>query len=221
MARFKKHEVLRTMRTTGFVPLFFNSDLDVCIEVVNACYKGGARLLEFTNRGDFAHEVFGELNKYCAKHLPEMVLGVGSVTDGGMAALYLNSGANFVVTPVFREDIARVCNRKKVPWSPGCGSLTEICTAEELGCDIVKLFPGGIYGPAFIKAIKGPQPWTEVMPTGGVDITEENLRSWFDAGATCVGIGSKLISKDLLNSKDYAKIEERVAGVCATLKKIR
>ncbi len=221
MARFKKEKVLATMRTTGFVPLFFNSNPDVCIEVVNACYKGGARLLEFTNRGDFAHEVFGEINKYCAANLPEMILGVGSVTDSGMASLYLNLGANFVVTPIFREDIAMVCNRKKVPWSPGCGSLTEICKAEELGCDIVKLFPGGMYGPAFIKAIKGPQPWTELMPTGGVDITKENLKSWFDAGATCVGIGSKLISEDILQSKDYNKLQQNVADVCATIKAIR
>lgn len=221
MARFKKHEVLSTMRATGFVPLFFNSDIEICKEVVNACYKGGARLLEFTNRGDFAHEVFGELNKYCAQNLPEMILGVGSVTDAGMASLYLNLGANFVVTPVLREDIAIVCNRKKVPWSPGCGSLTEICRAEELGCDIVKLFPGGIYGPAFIKAIKGPQPWTEIMPTGGVDITEENLKSWFDAGATCVGIGSKLVSKDILKTKDYVQLEKNVAGVCAIIATVR
>jgi len=221
MARFKKDIVLSTMRKKGFVPLFFNNDIDVCIDVVKACYNGGARLLEFTNRGDFAHEIFGELNKYCEKNFPEMILGVGSVTDSGIASLYLNLGANFVVTPVFREDIAKICNRKKVPWSPGCGSLTEICQAEELGCDIIKLFPGGIYGPAFIKAIKGPQPWTEIMPTGGVDITEENLKSWFAAGATCVGIGSKLISKEILRNKDYQKIEQNVTNVCALIDSIR
>lgn len=213
MARFTKETVLKTMREHKFVPLFFNNDINVCIEVVETCYKGGARLLEFTNRGDFAHEVFAELEKYCAKNLPELILGVGSITDSGICSLYLNSGANFIVTPVFREDIARVCNRKKVPWSPGCGSLTEICTAEEMGCDIVKLFPGGTYGPGYIKAIKGPQPWTEVMPTGGVNITEENLRSWFDAGATCVGIGSKLISKDIVANKDFDLLLKNVKSV--------
>ena len=195
MARFTRLQVAQTMASNGMVPLYYHSDVALGKEILKACYLGGARLLEFTNRGDYAHEVFGELNKYCAKELPEMILGVGSVTDGGTASLYLQLGANFVVTPVLREDIAIVCNRKKVLWSPGCGSLTEICRAEELGCEIVKLFPGGTYGPEFVKAILGPQPWTSIMPTGGVSPTRESLKSWFDAGVTCVGMGSQLISK--------------------------
>ena len=194
MARFTRLQVAQTMASNGMVPLYYHSDVALGKEILKACYLGGARLLEFTNRGDYAHEVFGELNKYCAKELPEMILGVGSVTDGGTASLYLQLGANFVVTPVLREDIAIVCNRKKVLWSPGCGSLTEICRAEELGCEIVKLFPGGTYGPEFVKAILGPQPWTSIMPTGGVSPTRESLKSWFDAGVTCVGMGSQLIS---------------------------
>ncbi len=208
MSRFSRIEVANVMRDTGLVPLFFHSDIEVAKQVTKACYDGGARLLEFTSRGDFAHQVFGELSKYCNEELPEMVLGVGSVTDAASASLYMALGANFIVTPVLREDIATVCNRRKVLWSPGCGSLTEICRAEELGCEIVKLFPGGIYGPNFIKAIKGPQPWTSVMPTGGVSPTEENLKGWFNAGATCVGMGSKLITKEMVLKKDYEGIRE-------------
>ena len=207
MARFSRIEVAKVMKETGLVPLFFHNDIEVAKKVTKACYDGGARLLEFTSRGDFAHEVFGELSKYCNKELPNMVLGVGSVTDAASASIYMALGANFIVTPVLREDIAIVCNRRKVMWSPGCGSLTEICRAEELGCEVVKLFPGGTYGPGFVKAIKGPQPWTSIMPTGGVSPTEENLKGWFDAGATCVGMGSKLITKDMVKNEDYAGIQ--------------
>ncbi len=210
MARFSRIEVFSVMKKTGLVPLFYNEDVELGKEVLKACYNGGARVLEFTNRGDYAHEVFRELNKFAEKELPEMILGIGSVTDAGAASLYMQIGANFVVTPVFREDIAIVCNRKKVLWSPGCGSLTEITKAEELGCELVKLFPGGTYGASFIKAIKGPQPWTNVMPTGGVLPTQENLKAWFDAGATCVGMGSKLITKEIIQNRDFKSLEASV-----------
>lgn len=189
--------------------------------VLKACYDGGARLMEFTNRGDFALEIFTDLIKYALAELPGMILGVGSVTDAAAASQYMLAGANFVVTPVFREDIAIVCNRRKVLWSPGCGSLTEIATAEEMGCELVKLFPGSTYGPGFVKAIKGPQPWTSIMPTGGVSTEEENLRGWFDAGVTCVGMGSKLISKEILANKDYNALETEVRSVLELIRKIR
>ncbi len=221
MAQFSRLEVAQAMKQTGLVPLFFNNDIELSKNVLKACYNGGARLLEFTARGDFAHEVFGELVKYAIKELPGMILGVGSVTDAAAASLYMALGANFIVTPVFREDIAVVCNRKKVLWSPGCGSLTEIARAEELGCEIVKLFPGDIYGPKFVKGIKGPQPWTSIMPTGGVSPTEENLKGWFDAGVTCVGMGSQLISKTILVNKDYAKLEEDVKNALAIIKAVK
>ncbi len=201
MAQFSRIEVATVMAETGLVPLFYHDDIEESKKVLKACYDGGARLLEFTNRGDFAHEIFSELNKYALKNLPGMILGVGSVTDAGAASLYMQLGANFIVTPVLREDIALVCNRKKILWSPGCGSLTEIARAEELGCEIVKLFPGGIYGPDFVKAIKGPCKWTSIMPTGGVSPTQESLEKWFKAGVTCVGMGSKLIAKN--NNGEY------------------
>ena len=203
------------------VPLFYNKDVELSKQVLRACYDGGARILEFTNRGDYAHEVFNELNKFAEQELPNMILGVGSVTDAAAASLYMQIGANFVVTPVLREDIALVCNRKKVLWSPGCGTLTEIARAEELGCELVKLFPGGTYGPGFIKAIKGPCPWTNIMPTGGVSPTEENLKGWFDAGVTCVGMGSQLISKEVLQTKDFDGLKELVKGTIELINKLR
>lgn len=221
MSRFSRIDVVQTMERTGLVPLFYHEDAEIAKKVVKACYDGGARLLEFTHRGLFAHEVFNELSKYCIKECPDMILGVGSVTDAAAASHYMNIGAQFVVTPVFREDIAIVCNRKKILWSPGCGSLTEITKAEELGCEVVKLFPGAIYGPGFIKAAKAPQPWTKIMPTGGVDTSEENLKGWFDAGATCVGMGSKLISKELVASKDYALLTSKVKDVLKIISKLK
>ncbi|MGR3812005.1 bifunctional 4-hydroxy-2-oxoglutarate aldolase/2-dehydro-3-deoxy-phosphogluconate aldolase [Jiulongibacter sp. NS-SX5] len=221
MAKYSRLEVAQVMKETGMVPLFFHSDIELGKKVVKACYEGGARLMEFTSRGDFAHEVFGELNKYALAECPGMILGVGSVTDAAQASLYMSLGANFIVTPVLREDIAVVCNRRKVLWSPGCGSLTEICRAEELGCEIVKLFPGDLYGPKFVKGIKGPQPWTSIMPTGGVSPDEENLKGWFDVGVTCVGMGSQLISKDILASKDMEVLKLKVEEALAIIKKVR
>ena len=221
MAKYTRIEVAQKMEEQGMVPLFYHADIELGKQVLKACYDGGARLLEFTNRGDFAHEVFAALNKFALKALPAMILGVGSVTDAAAASLYMQLGANFVVTPVLREDIALVCNRKKVLWSPGCATLSEIARAEELGCEIVKLFPGGTYGPGFVKAIKGPCPWTKIMPTGGVAPTRENLSAWFDAGVTCVGMGSKLISKDILQNNDFDTLKQRTENALSIIKEVR
>jgi len=221
MAKYSRLEVAQVMNDTGMIPLFFHPDVELSKNVLKACYDGGARLLEFTSRGDFAHEVFAELNKYALKELPGMILGVGSVTDAAAASLYMQLGANFIVTPVLREDIAIVCNRRKVLWSPGCGTLTEITRAEELGCEIIKLFPGDIYGPKFVKGIKGPQPWTSIMPTGGVNPSEENLRGWFDAGVTCVGMGSQLISKEILANRDFKGLAKIVSDTLALISNIQ
>lgn len=209
------------MEDQGMVPLFFNSDIEVCKQVLKACYDGGARLLEFTNRGLFAHEIFSDLSKYVLSELPGMALGVGSVPDGGTASLFIQCGAAFIVTPSMREDVAIVCNRRKILFSPGCGSLTEIGRAEELGCEIVKLFPGSVYGPNFIKSVRAPQPWTKIMPTGGVAPTEENLKGWFGAGATCVGMGSKLITKEIIKNKSYAELTVKVKEALALVQKIK
>ena len=221
MAQFSRIMVASVMKETGLIPLFFHTDVELSKKVLKACYDGGARLMEFTARGDFAHEVFGELIKYAVSNLPGMIMGVGSVTDAAAAALYMSLGANFIVTPVLREDIAVVCNRRKVFWSPGCGTLTEISRAEELGCEIIKLFPGDIYGPQFVKGIKGPQPWTSIMPTGGVEPSKDNLKSWFDAGVTCVGMGSKLISKEILANRNFEGLKLKVQEVLMTIKEVK
>ncbi|MRX38544.1 bifunctional 4-hydroxy-2-oxoglutarate aldolase/2-dehydro-3-deoxy-phosphogluconate aldolase [Flavobacterium sp. LC2016-23] len=221
MAKYSRIEVASQMKENGMVPLFFHSDIEVSKKVLKACYDGGSRLMEFTSRGDFAFEVFGALNKYALAELPGMMLGAGSVTDAAAASLYMQLGANFIVTPVFREDIAIACNRRKVLWSPGCGTLTEIARAEELGCEVVKLFPGDIYGPEFIKAVKGPCPWTSIMPTGGVLPTVESLTSWIGAGAFCVGLGSQLISKEILDNNDFDGLKTKVSQVLEIIKNIK
>lgn len=221
MAQYSRIEVATVMKETGMVPLFYNPDIELGKKVLKACHNGGARLMEFTARGDFAFEVFSELNRYAINELSGMIMGVGSITDAGAASMFMQMGANFIVTPSLREDIAMACNRRKVLWSPGCGSLTEINNAEELGCEIVKLFPGSTYGPGFVKAIKGPQPWTSIMPTGGVSTEEANLKAWFEAGVTCVGMGSKLISGDILAKKDFEGLENTVRETLETIQKLR
>lgn len=222
MARFTRIEVAQKMAETGIVPVFYHKDAEVGKKVLKACYEGGVRVFEFTNRGDYAHEVFTVLNKYAAAELPEMMLGVGSVVDAGTASLYIQLGASFIVSPVLKEDMAFTCNRRKVLWSPGCGSLSEISRAEELGAEIVKIFPGQqVGGPEFVKAVKGPSPWTSIMPTGGVEPTEENLSAWFKAGVTCVGMGSQLITKDIIANNDYEKLKSLSANALSIVKKYR
>ena len=222
MARFSRIHVAQTMEKTGMVPVFYNPNLELCKEVLRACHAGGVRCFEFTNRGDFAHEVFGELNKFAVRELPEMILGIGSVVDPGTTALYLQLGANFVVSPILNPEMAKACNRRKVLWSPGCGSLSEISYAEELGAEVVKIFPGTqVGGPGFVKSVKGPCPWSSIMPTGGVAPNEDNLRPWFEAGVTCVGMGSKLFSKDILTNRDFSGLEQKVRDTLVLIQAIR
>jgi 2-dehydro-3-deoxyphosphogluconate aldolase/(4S)-4-hydroxy-2-oxoglutarate aldolase len=214
MARFNRIDVIIKIREAGILPLFFHKDQEICRSVIKACYDGGSRVFEFTNRGDFAHEVFSELNKWAEEEIPEMIMGVGSVVDAGTASLYIQLGANFVVSPILNPDMARVCNRRKVLWSPGCGSASEINYAEELGAEIIKIFPGkSVGGPDFIRSIKGPCPWSSLMPTGGVEPTVENLKEWFEAGAICVGMGSNLITKEIIREKDWKTLAQKTAAV--------
>jgi len=220
--RFSRLYVAQTMLDTGMVPVFYHPEVETAKAVLAACYAGGVRVFEFTNRGEFAHEVFAELVKYARKELPEMILGVGSVVEPGTASLYMQLGASLIVSPVLNADMAKVCNRRKVLWSPGCGTLTEISQAEELGAEIVKIFPATqVGGPAFVKAIKGPNPWSLIMPTGGVSPDEANLRGWFEAGVACVGMGSKLFPKDLMAAKDWAALTQSVATTLGMIKEIR
>ena len=214
--------VLSAMIDQGVIPVFYHPDVEVCTKVIQACADGGAKCIEFTNRGEFAAHVFFEVTRHFAKADPSVIMGVGSVVDAPTAGVFIANGAKFVVGPLTNPDVAKLCNRRKIPYSPGCGSATEIGYAEELGCEIVKVFPGGsVGGPEFVKAMLGPCPWTRIMPTGGVDATEESLTQWFKAGVACVGIGSNLITKELLAAKDYAGVEKKVRETIALIRKIR
>ena len=222
MARFNKMQVLDAIVSTGMVPVYYNKDVEIAKQVVKACYEGGVRAFEFTNRGDFAHEVFAELIKFATKECPELVLGVGSIVDAGTASLYLQLGANFVVGPLFNPEIAKVCNRRLVPYTPGCGSVSEIGFAQEVGCDLCKIFPAGnVDGPSFVKNIKAPMPWSMIMATGAVEPTEENLSAWFKAGVTCVGMGSKLFPKEMIAAGNWEAISTLCRDALATIKKYR
>lgn len=195
------------MQATGMVPVFYHADITIAQNVLKACYAGGVRVFEFTNRGDFAQEVFASLVKFAAKECPEMILGIGSIVDPGTAAMYLQLGANFVVGPLFNPEIAKICNRRLVPYIPGCGSVSEIGYAQEAGCDVCKIFPAGnVGGPSFVKNVKAPMPWSMLMVTGGVEPTKENLSAWIKAGVTCVGMGSNLFPKEVIAAGEWDKI---------------
>ncbi len=222
MARFDRLTVYNTLISNGMVPLFYHADVEVAKQIVAALSKGGSRVLEFTNRGDFAIEVFSALIKHCAVHQPEMIIGVGSVEDAGTAALFAAHGAEFVVGPTFNADLARFCNRRKLAYIPGCGSLNEIATAEEWGAEIVKAFPGSaVGGPGFVQAVLAPRPWSKIMPTGGVTPEEDNLKSWFNAGVACVGMGSQLIRSDWIKQGKFDEIEKLTRETLARINAIR
>ena len=209
MARFNKFQVFDKIEKASIVPVFYHKDAEVAKKVLKACYDGGVRAFEFTNRGDFAHEIFIQLVKYAAAECPEMAVGVGSIVEPATAVLYMQSGACFVVGPLFNPEVAKVCNRRLVPYVPGCGSVTEIGFAQEAGCDLCKVFPGDVLGPKFVKGLLAPMPWSKIMVTGGVEPTRENLEGWFKAGVCCVGMGSKLFPKDKIEAQDWAYITQK------------
>ncbi len=222
MARFKRLHVLQTMIDDGLVPVFYDADPERAARIADAVASGGSRILEFTNRGDHAWEVFTRLEKHGRSRWPELILGVGSIVDAPTAALYIEAGAAFVVSPILNPEVARLCNRRKIAYCPGCGSASEIAQAEELGCEIVKIFPGEeVGGPSFVKAVLGPCPWTSIMPTGGVEPTEASLRAWFEAGVACVGMGSRLITASLVERQDWEGLQRRVAETLATIRRVR
>jgi len=222
MARFQRLDVLQRMLSAGLVPVFFHPDPAVGRSIIAACADGGAPLVEFTNRGDRAFLVFSEIEAWAAQERPDVILGVGSVIDPATAALYINAGANFVVGPILHPEVARICNRRKIAYAPGCGSASEISQAEELGVEVCKVFPGGeVGGPPFVKAILGPCPWTKIMPTGGVEATRESVQAWIRAGAACLGMGSNLVTKDLVAKKEFAGITEKVRQVLAWIREAR
>jgi len=208
MAEFSRIDVYSTFIDTGMVPVFYDSDIETAKKVLRACYEGGVKVFEFTNRGSFAHEVFSQLIKWSQKEYPEIILGIGSVMDAATASLYLQMGANFIVSPFLDNNIMKVCNRRQIACIPGCGSVSEICYAQELGAEIVKIFPAISMGIEFIKNIMVPMPWTNIMVTGGIEPVRDDIKNWITAGAACIGIGSKLFSKDYINNEEWNKISE-------------
>lgn len=222
MAKFSKLQVLNTLNENGIVPVFYHQDANTCKEILQAVYDGGVRVFEFTNRGDGAHKVFEEILAFANASLPGMILGIGSIVEAGTASLYIQIGANFIVSPITNPEMASTCNRRKIPWMPGCGSLTEINYAESLGADIVKIFPAQqVGGPEFIKAVKAPCPWSSIMPTGGVQPTDENLKEWLSAGAHCVGLGSQLFVKDKQGNYDLEAIKKATEIAVGVFKKYK
>ncbi|KQZ29986.1 keto-deoxy-phosphogluconate aldolase [Caulobacter sp. Root656] len=214
--------VLTALMDQGVIPVFYHPDVEVCKNVIQACADGGAPCIEFTNRGDFASHVFYEVTRHFDQADPRVIMGVGSIVDAPTAGIYIANGAKFVVGPILNADVAKVCNRRKIPYSPGCGSASEISYAEELGCEIVKVFPGSsVGGPDFVKAVLGPMPWTRIMPTGGVDPDEASVKKWFGAGIVAAGMGSKLITPEMLDAKDYAGISKKVRETVDLIKKVR
>lgn len=209
MAKFDKYAVMAKIAAAPMVPVFYHPDVEVCKNVIRACYAGGVRAFEFTNRGDFAHEIFSQLSKWAFHECPDLVLGIGSIIDAPTAALYLQLGANFVVGPLFNKDIALVCNRRSVPYCPGCLTPTEVGMAQEAGCDFIKIFPGDVVGTNLIKGLLAPMPWTKLMVTGGVAPEKDNLTQWFNAGVFCVGMGSKLFPSDKIKANDWAYITNK------------
>ena len=222
MARYSRLEVFQTMLDIGLVPLFYQADVEKSKHIIDACADAGARCIEFVNRGDLAWTVFVELVRYTARERPEVILGVGTVYDAPTAGMFLNSGAEFVVSPTLNEEVARICNRRKVPYIPGCGSATEIGQAEELGAEIIKVFPGGqVGGPAFVKALRDPMPRSNLMPAGGVSPTPESVGEWIKAGTACLGMGSKLIRKDLVENSDWVGINKNITDCLALIRQAR
>lgn len=222
MVPYDRLTVYNKMLATGLIPLFYHDDAAVARAAAQAVSEGGAAVLEFTNRGPRALPVFSELSQYIQEEELPLILGIGSVVDASTAALFVANGARFVVGPVLNLEVAHFCNRRKIAYIPGCSGASEISEAEMLGAEIVKVFPGStLGGPRFIKSILGPMPWSRLMPTGGVDASEENIRAWIDAGAACVGMGSQLIRKDLLAQGDYAAISEKVRQVLGFIREAR
>lgn len=212
MARCSRLDVWNRIGEVGLVPVFYHADLEVARSVLEACTTAGLNVFEFTNRGDHAIDVFQALVRHGAQHLPNLVLGAGTIVDAPTAALYIAQGANFIVGPTFSEEVARLCNRRRIAYLPGCATVTEIGRAEEFGVEILKVFPCECVGGVdFVRAVLGPSPGTRILATGIKDASPASLAQWFRAGITAVGIGRELFKKEWLDRRDYDAIGRRAA----------
>ena len=220
MAKYNAQQVFAAMEATRMVPVFFNKNIETSRKVLKACYDGGVRVFEFTNRGDGADKVFAELVKF-AETLPGLILGIGSISFGKDARRFIRLGANFVVGPQYNPSVNCWCRLTRIPYMPGCGTVSEVGRAQRAGCEICKVFPGDVLGPKFVKALRAPMPWSKIMVTGGVKPERENLEGWFGAGVSCVGMGSNLFPKDAIAAGDWAKITELCNNALEIIKSLR
>lgn len=217
----EKEKIVASLTGTGMIPVFYHADIEICKGVVKASYDAGVKVFEFTNRGSNAFEVFVALKKYIVSDLPDMLIGVGSILDGATTEKFIQAGADFIVSPIFKPEMGLACAKTRTPWFPGCMTLTEIVNAFEAGADVVKIFPGASLGPKFVAAVLAPIPWLKLMPTGGVEPNEQNLSEWFKSGVVCVGLGGQLFKKDLLEKKDFEGIKNDIAAAYGLVKQVR
>ncbi|PZR22478.1 MAG: bifunctional 4-hydroxy-2-oxoglutarate aldolase/2-dehydro-3-deoxy-phosphogluconate aldolase [Citrobacter freundii] len=214
--------IIEQIKKQRVLPLFYNDDKDVCVAVTRALYEGGIRVIEFTNRGKHAMDNFKAMLAAKKEGMSDLLLAVGTIRTAEQASAFIAAGADFLISPVFDANVCDVAYLNKILWLPGCMTPTEIHTAENAGCKLVKLFPGNILGPGFVSAIKELFPAMDFMPTGGVEVTEENISAWFSSGVCAVGLGSKMISKTVLANKDYAtitKLAKEALAITANIKK--
>ncbi|GGF38694.1 bifunctional 4-hydroxy-2-oxoglutarate aldolase/2-dehydro-3-deoxy-phosphogluconate aldolase [Echinicola rosea] len=218
--KFSNNEIIEAMEKTGMIPVFNHSDLEVAKNVMDASYNGGVRVFEFTNRGENALEVFRELKSYSSRH-KGLILGIGTIFTPKEVEDFIEAGADFIVSPALIPNVAVTSTRNNILWIPGCGTVTEIFNAQEMGAQVIKAFPGNVLGPSFIAAVKAVLPSLKIMPTGGVEPTEENLSQWFKAGVTCVGMGSQLFKKDWIRQKKFDALEKQISDALNTIQVIR
>lgn len=217
---FSSDTIQQAMRSSGMIPVFYNADIDTAKAVLDAAYKGGVRVFEFTNRGENAFQVFTQLIKHAAQY-PDLMLGIGTIMNAEATLKYIGAGAHFIVSPILKAEMATACQKENILWIPGCATLTEIVTAKDLGAKVIKIFPGSVLGPGFVSSIMPVVPGLQLMPTGGVEPTEANLSAWFKAGVICVGMGSQLFTKEIIERKDWARLQQNVSDALAIIKTIR
>lgn len=218
--KFTNEQIVAKMKELGLVPLFTHDDIPTAQQVIEAAYRGGVRVFEFTNRRKNSFEVFVAMLDYCKK-FPDLMLGIGTVMDGATTKKFIDAGAHFIISPILKLEMARVCMDHNVLWMPGCATLTEIVTAKENGAQVIKVFPGSVLGPGFVSAIMPVVPDLQLMITGGVEPNEKNLSAWFKAGAMSVGLGSQLFTKEILEKRDWTALEKNVSDALEIIKKLK
>lgn len=215
------HQLINKMEKTGLIPVFFHSDITIAKKVLSACAEAGITVFEFTNRGPEALAFFAELKKYASENHPELSLGIGTIFGREDAAKFKDVGADFIVSPALVPDLADYCKGADLLWIPGCATVSEVFQATQLGAQLVKVFPGNVVGAGFVQATKAVMPKVKFMPTGGVEPTTENLQAWFQSGVSCVGMGSSLFKKDVLQSGKLDLLQQQLIEVLDIIKSIR